>query len=471
MTKKTSRPSNPNAKQPWVEAVEFALAECVRFMTMVNDAVRDKTFSDLPGNEFLYELVSFDGRKYTFGREAQRRLEEAAESALRASTFAETVSFDSYMKVLKPFIVDRFITKRANVDLASVDSVFSTAINEAAKARGDSRHLIPCQLMFQAEPDSFAIGPVTFRNREIFKPVFEELVRENRAKETATRTPTIADQVIGYFANFTWVADVTVKGCDRQIGKERATQAVGAAVDFMHVLFGHYHSRKMVVGGPGLDADIRAEMEVRDGATNLSYSIGSTSAMGFPEGWSSMLDELGPRTLAKAAGRAIEAITNPSKTRPLALRFVDAASWHGQAVRESSAAASIVKSVTALERLVTVEKGSDTVRAVTERNAALSYDIRSDERFSDVVRRMESIYDLRSRLVHGTLSPFDPEVRHRRYEVLAVGERSLVNGLNLFDQDDFFDRPQSKRQLTEGLENLVTWSKDADARRWVTQTD
>lgn len=74
------------------------------------------------------------------------------------------------------------------------------------------------------------------------------------------------------------------------------------------------------------------------------------------------------------------------------------------------------------------------------------YDIRSEERFSEVVKRIESIYDLRSRLVHGTLSPFDPEVRHRRYKVLTVAEKALVKGLNLYDQDGLFDRPQTKRQ-------------------------
>ncbi len=468
MTKKPSQPKKPNAKQPWVDAVEFALTECVRFVTMVNDAMRDKTFSQLPGSEFLYELRGADGRKYTYGREAQRRLEEVAESALSASRFGETVSFERYMETLKPAIVERFITKGVEVDLASVDSAFSSALNDAAKARGDSRHFIPCQLMFQAEPDSFSIGPVTFRNRETFKPVFDELVKENRARETNTGKPTIADEVIGYFANFTWVAEVTVKGCDRQIGKERAIQAVGAAVDFMHVMFGHYHSRNMVVGGPGLDADIRAEMEVRDGETKLGYSIGSTSAMGFPDGWSSMLDEPEAKGLINAAGRAIEAVTDPARSRPLALRFVDAAAWHGQAVRETSAAASIVKSVTALERLVTVKKGADTTRIVTERNAALSYDPRGTERFADVVKRMEGIYDLRSRLAHGTLSPFDPEVRHRRYEVLAAAEKSLINGLDLFDQDGLFDRTLSKRELTEGLESLVDWVKRVDAQKAAT---
>ena len=365
MTKKPCRPKTPNKKQPWIDAVVFTLNECTRFITMLNDASSARDFSQLPKNELLFEIKGADGLTFICGRDAYHRLEEAAENSLRKSKFAETVSFESYFKVLKPAIVNRFITKGAEVNLASVDSVFSTALTEAAKARSDSRHLIPCQLMFQSEPDSFSIGPVTFHNRETFKPVFEDLVKEKRAREASSGKPTIADQVAEYFTNFTWVADVTVKGCDRLVGKERATQAVGAAVDFMHLLFGHHHSRNMVVGGPGLDADIRAEMEVRDGDTMLSYSIGSTSAMGFPQGWANMLEEASTKALINSAGRAIEAITDPSHNRPLAMRFVDAAAWHGQAVRETSAAASIVKSVTALERLVTFAKSTDTTRIVT----------------------------------------------------------------------------------------------------------
>lgn len=132
------------------------------------------------------------------------------------------------------------------------------------------------------------------------------------------------------------MADVTIMGCDKAIGKERATQAVNAALDFLHLLFGHYHSRKMVVGGPGLEADIRAAIEVREGMTLLSYSVGATSAVGFEEGWAKMLESMGSRQLTAAAGRAIEAIVDPAKDRPLALRFIDAASWHGQAIRSSS---------------------------------------------------------------------------------------------------------------------------------------
>jgi hypothetical protein len=156
-------------------------------------------------------------------------------------------------------------------------------------------------------------------------------------------------------------------------------------------------------------------------------------------------------------------MTDPDLVRPLGLRFTEAVSWYGQAVRETSAAASIIKAVTALERLVTVQKGTSTTRVVTERNAAMSYDPRDNDRLDDLIAKMESIYDLRSRLAHGTLSPFDREVRNRRFEVLKLAERSLINGLGFLDMDGAFDKTLSRAQVTGTLDNLINWARSVDA--------
>ena len=319
--------------------------------------------------------------------------------------------------------------------------------------------------MYPAEPENFSIGPVTFHNRVAFRTLAEELLASLRTEEAGDPKPTLSEQVLGLYRTFSWVADVTIIGCDKETGEERALQAVGAAVDFMHLLFGHYHSRKMVVGGPSIERDLRAKFEIRDGQPSLSYSIAAMSAVGFPNGWASMLDDPETQRLINIAGRAIEAIADPSLKRPLASRFVDAASWHGDAVRETSAAASIIKSVTALERLVAVKKTDDTTRIVTERCAAIVYSPHGDERFEDLVKTMKSIYDLRSRLAHGTLSPFDAEVRERRYEVISASEKALINGLALFDQDGLFDKPLSRNELTNGLDRLVVWVRDVDLRK------
>lgn len=448
--------------QPWVDAVQFALEECVRYVEMTNEAVAKKDLSGLPGSDFLYELRAGDRRKWTYGPAAQRKLIEACDDALTRSRFSASLSLKRFFDVLQPRLVARFIDKGVPVTLGSVESMFAAALKEAAAQRDDSRHFIPCQLMFQPDPDHFSIGPVIFHNRKSFGPIADQLLLDLRAREAGEARPTLTDMLVEYYGAFTWVAEVTVLRCDEEIGKERAVQAVNAAVDFLRLLFGHEHSRDMLVGGPAITFDRRATLEVREKETKASLSTRPTSAVTIPDGWSSWLEDEQTQEAINAAGRAIEAITDPDIVRPLGLRLIDALSWYGQAVRETSAAGSIVKAVTALERLVTVQKGSNTTRIVTERNAAMSYDPRDDNRLDDLIMKMESIYDLRSRLAHGTLSPFDREVRNRQFEVLKAAGHSLINGLAFLDIDGAFDKILSRAEVTIALENLVSWARSID---------
>lgn len=457
-------PKAQNVKQAWVDAVTFAQSECIRVQQLLAEAVRTKRFSELPKNDLMYELRGPDGTQYIYGREAGRRLFEAASDALARSDIARTVSIDHVFKLIKATVAERFFKNGKPVTLGTVDSAFAAAIKEARKLRADSRHFIPCQLMFVADPDHFSIGPVTFHNRITFKPIAEQLASEHRREAAESGTDSYVDRVLEYYGRFSWVADVTVKDCDKEISEERALQAVSAALDFLHLLFGHYHTRKMVVAGPGLEADIWAKMQVREGKTLATYSVGASSAVGFEEGWANMLTSPDEERLLVAAGSAIEPLVDPALERPLGQRFIDAASWHGQAVREASPAAAVVKSVSALERLVTTEESTNVSKAVCERSAAMCYGPASDERFETILGRMESIYDLRSRLVHGNVSPFDPEVRRRRFEALAAVEQSLINGLALFDQEGLLDSAPTRRQLKIGFQRLVTLARAIDAR-------
>jgi hypothetical protein len=451
-----------NLKQGWADAIWFVLQECARFQELLQEAARTNQLSSLPKEDLLYELKTKPGRHLICGREAHRRLLDAVIDAHGRSGIARTISVDRLFKAVQRLIVERFIDGEDEVSLGKVDSLFAAAVRQVRAAGADSTHYIPCQLMYVADPDHFSVGPVTFHNRETFTAIGERLARE-RGEKHGDRDESIMRKVLKHYEYYSWVAEVTIRGCDKEIGQERATLAVNAAVDFLRLLFGHHHSRKMSAAGPPLESEIGATIELRDGETEISYSIGATSAVGFEKGWAAKLNDLGPRELAAAAGRAIEAITDPSIERPLGLRLLDAASWHGQAVREVPPAAAIVKSVTALERLVTVRKTTNATVMVCERSAAMSYDPTRDERFDALLARIGSIYDLRSRLAHGMLSPFGPEVRRRRAEVLAAVEKSLVNGLALFDQDQLLDRPLNRRQLDSGLNALVSWARRIDA--------
>ena len=68
-------------------------------------------------------------------------------------------------------------------------------------------------------------------------------------------------------------------------------------------------------------------------------------------------------------GVAIENGVNALKPMPLARRFLDAAAWYGEAVRDEFPASRLVKYVIAIERIVATSKNeenlSDTLKAVS----------------------------------------------------------------------------------------------------------
>jgi hypothetical protein len=111
-----------------------------------------------------------------------------------------------------------------------------------------------------------------------------------------------------------------------------------------------------------------------------------------------------------AAGKALEPITNPAIQREIGTRLTDAVGWFGDAVREESPAAQIVKAVTALEALVMTGKSNTIASELSDRAAALCFDPERDKIFEEVNDAMSNAYDMRSRLAHGSLSPFDAEV-------------------------------------------------------------
>lgn len=125
-------------KQNWLDEVEFALAECVRYQGLLVDAVATKQLSALPKNDLLYEMRGA-ARKFICGREASVRLADAANDALQRSDVARTVSLEPLFKAIQERIIERFIVKGEDVSLSKVDSAFTSALNEVRKLRADSR--------------------------------------------------------------------------------------------------------------------------------------------------------------------------------------------------------------------------------------------------------------------------------------------------------------------------------------------
>ncbi len=268
-----------------------------------------------------------------------------------------------------------------------------------------------------------------------------------------------------YFDGFTWVGVVKVLNCDAGTSKMRGQLAVTAALNFVHVLFGSYHTDRMMGAGSRMDKDRRAHMTMNDaGRIDISCSSSAASAVGFSNGWGRLLEGESMEVLLSGAGKSLEPLVNPAVRRPLGTRLTDAVGWFGDAVREEAPAAQIVKAVTALETLVMTDEHEEIASLLSARAAALCYDPQQEKTFEELNAMMLHAYDMRSRLAHGSLSPLDAEVAAYTPECLHWAERVICGGLGLLESHGLLDRTLTRKQLAEGM-TFVEWAKSDSAAR------
>lgn len=461
----------PNRNAAWVADIEFVFAECLRIQKAVGDAIRDNPtkLQELPKEDMWGDLPGPDGKgPLMCGRAADQRLWHLAEQAIKYSDAVGTIEVKPVHKALARILVQRFVTERRPIDEQQAERALSSAVKEAKRARIDRTHYVPCRLMYSKGPASFAIGPVLFHARERFNemmaPHFASFAREDgedRHKEFDTKL--LAD-ARHYYDGFTWVGEVKILNCDSGTSLSRARMAVTGAVNLVHILFGAYHTRRMDIGGPRLENDCRAHMfvDAKDGLS-VSCSSASTSAVGFQDDWGKFLEGEDMAVLLRAAKKALETVVDPSITRTLGSRLLDAAAWFGDAVREESPAAQIIKAVTALERLVMTSEHDDISKTVSQRGAAIRFEPGGPKAFEELKSELSEAYEMRSRLAHGSISPFDPEVAAFAPACLQRIEEVIRWGLAPFESHGLFERELTNKQLAEGFDGLVKFAQKHDA--------
>ena len=455
----------PNPKQAWVADIEFVVSECVRFNELLARTPRKEMSKRFSRPDFRAHLPSPTGQGHMIcGVEALRRIRNLAALALSQSEASGSIEPDKVYEALKRIIVQRFFTERRSLDPVQIERALAAAVREVKRLRADAVHFIPCRLMYAKDPRQFSVGPVTFREHALFD---EEMAPRYAAYPVVARPEDLEIRtrlLVGarhYYEGFTWVAEVKVLNCDPFMSEERAHLAVSAAVDFLHLLFGAYYTDLMAVAGPRMADDQRAHFYLdAEGSLQVSHSFGSTSAVGFPDGWGHFLESEHIAFVLRTMTAAIEPIVDPSIDRPIAMRLVDAASWFGQAVREASDAARIVKAVTALERLVMTDEQEDIQDRLCQRAAAISYDPTMEGSFDELTIRLRTAYGLRSRLAHGSLSPFDPEVTDQVTTVVLTAERAIRGGLSFFAEQGLLHHSCTRAELAKAFEQVIAGARN-----------
>jgi hypothetical protein len=463
--------SRHNINETAATDIQFVLSECARLHEITSRMTPQEFLKVLSNPDFDASLPLPNGHKLRCGVEALRRLYRLATNALRESDAAGTVEPEKVSRALNRLFVQRFIEEQQPPDVARVEMVLAAAVEEAKRTRSDATHFVPCRLMmFAKDPTSFSVGPVTFRACESFHelmgPRYAAYVESSDLPQQRELCGQLLTQARHYYDGFGWVGEVRILSCDPETSKKRALLAATAALDILHLLFGAYHTNRMMVGGPRLADDRRAHLHLDDGGPlHVTCSSSSTSAVGFRDGWDKIFERDDFAFLLCAASKAIEPLVNASVQRPLGIRFIDAAAWFGDAVREQSDAARVVKASNALEHLLTTGERHGITKRLSHRVAAVCYDPDAEESFDDIAQQFVDAYELRSDLVHGSLSPFDPGVEERCWLSMRLTERALCSALGFFEHQGLLDRSLTNEELAAEFGALISWAKNIDAAR------
>jgi hypothetical protein len=164
-------------------------------------------------------------------------------------------------------------------------------------------------------------------------------------------------------------------------------------------------------------------------------------------------------------GVALEAAADPDIQRPLSQRLLDSIHWFGEGVRETTDAARVIKYVTAMERLLMTQEHDDIAKIVAERTAAFCFAGDETQTLEQWRADASKIYDLRSRLVHGAMSPAAREVRDGAYLAAKLARFAILSVLNHFGEPGLKEDKISTKRLAKWFDSIVLASEALQAER------
>lgn len=330
---------------------------------------------------------------------------------------------------LKQAIIKEFsnvlLRESKETDEKRVAVMLSAAVKRIERSLTDITYYIPCVVVVHDEPDQFSIGPVQFIWMERFLKEIESEVAPKHFSE----------DLCPYFTKFKWVAEVTILQCDNETSRLKADFVVEMALHFLRLLFAERHGKRLRQAHmPGIQSR-GIELRRKRNGKLLVLPNWKVDGAQVAKDWFAELEKSPSVFYLKAMALVLEGILNPSCMTHLHQRYLDSLSWYGQGVNELIPAAKISKYVTGLERLTITKKptvgGPGLRKTVSARAALLCFDPEKDD-FQKWFDLAEEVYDCRSDLLHGAMSPFDDTVK--RHAVLAeeIARRSLFRGLELF---------------------------------------
>ncbi len=439
-----------------VQDLEFIVDDILRFASM--EIPELKAHWEMNKQDRLCNIPHPRGQGILIcSRQAIDRFVGLAERHLIAQKLETKVDLRLFTNIVIGEFVNRFLGQKSNIDRKNVDKMLSSAIKKVKTKHKSLTHFIPCVVVFESEPKEFQIGPVCFvwmekflhdnqaeieeergrirqEHRELCAQAkldgypADEIAKEEMLSKIADR---LVDGLLDYLSEFRWISIVSVPECDKTVSRKRAEVTVEGALNVLKLFLGTSYGATLRQGhSPGPPRQKANLIREADGGLKISIGWSKRDAMVGP-GWFGAITKPDP-FFFQAAGSALFACIDPEQSTDLNQRFLDALTWYGQAVSEVFPSAQVIKFVAALERLTVTKKVSDLTETVSKRTALLLGHGESREAFERLYADTKKVYDCRSGLMHGSISPLDKRVA----AIAPLAERltrdMLLRSLDLF---------------------------------------
>jgi Apea-like HEPN len=285
---------------------------------------------------------------------------------------------------------------------------------------------VPCRVTDDPEPKEFEIAGIRFLRTsefiseiqsagELHAPGLDEPVTQASLQQTP------------------WIALAQYVAMDPKLGGDRALVAVQAALELLAALLDPRRGDRLVTDLVPSRAKTSIYFSLdADDKWSLSWTHHSLQTA-FGEGWYEYLrGDLG--WFLEMGGQAVAGLLKPRQQFPLEQRFLDALHWFGLACRESSSANRIAACAFALERLCMTREVDELRKigtAFAQRTIALAREFigyNAHGWFAQLV----DLYEVRSALAHGDMSPDDSRIEPNADFALAVTRSALLGSLAVY---------------------------------------
>jgi hypothetical protein len=446
-----------NKLQKDIEEIEIILAEISKFSYMSTQELKNC-------NE-LWRFHTFNafvkGKKVDliYGKKSFECLLNISKRYLRTKKeYSENIDINVFIEQLLYKIIERFYVEKRLFSESEVQKIFSSVVRIIKQGQMALTHYIPCVLISGNTPQYFNMGPVKFERIESFllnhedelNKTIERIKNENiLRRQDYAKYPNLdidlsddageklahrlMDGVKKYFTQYGWVASVSIPSCDISISEARAQRTIELSLNIFKLFINDTNGYKLRQGHNIFGDLVNTAKLTKDTDDIFKISLtGKTARDVFVEdNWFDLFSKEAVKPYINGIITALNTCIEPM-TNHLIQRIIDGLFWFGQAVSERNISVKIIKYMAAIERITITEKSENITKNVTQRMAILDH-LATNERLDICYKKSCQIYEVRSNLMHGSVSPFDEKLFEIKGYIHEMAKNIILLGINLFE--------------------------------------